>query len=112
MRHLDIVRHYTREDGVRNLEREVAKIGRKAVKQLLLDKKNQKQVTVTPKNLEKFLGVKPFRSSARGGGTANARDNCAAKSSRSSFAFTLFIRSHAGEQNGSVAGETGAHLCP
>jgi len=58
---LDIVRYYTREAGVRNLEREVAKIGRKAVKQLLLDKKDQKQVVVTPRNLDKYLGVKRFR---------------------------------------------------
>jgi ATP-dependent Lon protease len=58
---LDIVRYYTREAGVRNLEREVAKIGRKAVKQLLLDKKDLKQVAVTPRNLDKFLGVRRFR---------------------------------------------------
>jgi ATP-dependent Lon protease len=58
---MDIVRYYTREAGVRNLEREVAKIGRKAVKQLLLHKKDQKTVTVTPRNLDKFLGVKRFR---------------------------------------------------
>ena len=58
---LDIVRYYTREAGVRNLEREIAKIGRKAVKQLLLDKKDLKQVAVTPRNLDKFLGVKRFR---------------------------------------------------
>jgi len=57
---LDIVRHYTREAGVRSLEREVAKICRKAVKQLLLDKKHS-SVQVTPKNLDKFLGVKRFR---------------------------------------------------
>jgi ATP-dependent Lon protease len=57
---LDIVRHYTRESGVRNLERETAKICRKAVKQLLLDAQ-KKQVSVTPKNIEEFLGVKRFR---------------------------------------------------
>jgi len=58
---LDIVRYYTREAGVRSLEREVAKICRKAVKQMLLAKKDQKQVQITPKNLDKFLGVKRFR---------------------------------------------------
>jgi ATP-dependent Lon protease len=58
---LDIVRYYTREAGVRNLEREVAKICRKAVKQMLLHKKEQSSVTVTPRNIDKFLGVKRFR---------------------------------------------------
>ena len=58
---MDIVRYYTREAGVRNLEREVAKIGRKAVKQLLLEKKDQKQIAITPRNLDKYLGVKRFR---------------------------------------------------
>src|ERR1700733_9249764 len=58
---LDIVRHYTREAGVRNFEREIAKIGRKSVKQLLLDDKELKSISVTPRNLEKYLGVKRFR---------------------------------------------------
>jgi ATP-dependent Lon protease len=58
---LDIVRYYTREAGVRNLEREIAKIGRKAVKQMLLHKKQQKSVSVTPRNLDKYLGVRRFR---------------------------------------------------
>jgi ATP-dependent Lon protease len=58
---LDIVRHYTREAGVRNFEREIAKIGRKAVKQLLLEDKEQKPIAVTPRNIEKYLGVKRFR---------------------------------------------------
>jgi ATP-dependent Lon protease len=57
---LDIVRYYTREAGVRNLEREVSKICRKSVKQLLTDK-DTKVVNVTPKNLNKFLGVRRFR---------------------------------------------------
>jgi ATP-dependent Lon protease len=60
---LDIVRYYTREAGVRNLEREVAKISRKAVKQILLDKvgKGTSSIAVTPRNLDKYLGVRRFR---------------------------------------------------
>jgi ATP-dependent Lon protease len=60
---LDIVRYYTREAGVRSLEREVAKISRKAVKQLLLDKagKSAANVAVTPRNLDKYLGVRRHR---------------------------------------------------
>ncbi len=57
----DIVRYYTREAGVRNLEREIAKICRKVVKDLLLKGKEGKKVTVTPKSLEKYLGVRRFR---------------------------------------------------
>jgi ATP-dependent Lon protease len=57
---VDIVRYYTRESGVRNLEREIAKICRKAVKLLALGKKDQK-VTVTTRNLQSFLGVRQFR---------------------------------------------------
>jgi ATP-dependent Lon protease len=56
----DIIRYYTREAGVRNLEREIAKICRKTVKDILLDKTVSK-VEVTPENLENFLGVKRFR---------------------------------------------------
>ena len=56
----DIIRHYTREAGVRNLEREISKICRKVVKNLLL-KPSDKQVHVTPKNLDDYLGVRRFR---------------------------------------------------
>ena len=61
---LDIVRHYTREAGVRNVEREIAKICRKAVRALLTGKGKKKAVTsvaVTRDNLEKYLGVQRFR---------------------------------------------------
>jgi ATP-dependent Lon protease len=58
---LDIVRYYTREAGVRNLEREIAKISRKAVKGLLLEKKKGATVSVTSKTLDKYLGVRRFR---------------------------------------------------
>jgi ATP-dependent Lon protease len=76
---LDIIRYYTREAGVRNLERELARICRKAVKHLLLaakkaekahekgdksekaEKASDKSVSITAKNLEKFLGVRRFR---------------------------------------------------
>ena len=57
---VDIVRYYTRESGVRNLEREIAKICRKAVKQLALEKERDK-VTVTTRNLDSYLGVQRFR---------------------------------------------------
>jgi ATP-dependent Lon protease len=56
----DMIRYYTREAGVRNLEREISKIGRKAVKQLLL-KPSEKSVTVESKNLDAYLGVRRFR---------------------------------------------------
>ncbi|QOC21521.1 endopeptidase La [Wenzhouxiangella sp. AB-CW3] len=57
---IDIIRHYTREAGVRNLEREIAKICRKVVKELSLDKKlERRQVTV--RNLDKYLGVRRHR---------------------------------------------------
>jgi ATP-dependent Lon protease len=55
----DIVRYYTREAGVRALERELSKICRKVVKTLLL-KKEDRKVAVTPKNLDKFLGVRRY----------------------------------------------------
>jgi ATP-dependent Lon protease len=55
----DIIRYYTREAGVRSLEREISKICRKVVKMLLLKKQEQK-VTVTTKNLGKFLGVRRY----------------------------------------------------
>lgn len=55
----DIVRYYTREAGVRSLERELSKICRKTVKGLQL-KKMTPQVVVTPENLNEFLGVRKF----------------------------------------------------
>jgi ATP-dependent Lon protease len=55
----DIIRYYTREAGVRSLEREISKICRKVVKMLLL-KKQDRKVNVSSKNLDKFLGVRRF----------------------------------------------------
>ena len=57
---LDIIQHYTRESGVRNLEREISKICRKVVKSLLL-KPRKSRVLVAPKGIEKYLGVRRFR---------------------------------------------------
>ena len=55
----DITRYYTREAGVRAMEREVSKICRKVVKALLL-KGDQKKIMVTSRNLEKYLGVRRY----------------------------------------------------
>ncbi|WP_414931334.1 endopeptidase La [Vibrio europaeus] len=56
---IGIIRYYTREAGVRSLEREISKICRKAVKNILLDK-DLKSVTVTMDNLKEYLGVQRF----------------------------------------------------
>jgi ATP-dependent Lon protease len=55
---MDIIRHYTREAGVRNVDREISKLCRKAVKDHLLSDK--KKTSITPRNIEKYLGVKRF----------------------------------------------------
>ena len=55
----DLVRYYTREAGVRNLEREIANLARKSIKEILM--KNLKKVTISRRNLGKFAGVKKFR---------------------------------------------------
>ena len=55
----EIIRGYTKESGVRNLEREISKISRKAVKQIV--SKEENKVSVNDKNLSKFLGVKKFK---------------------------------------------------
>jgi len=57
---VDIVRYYTREAGVRSLEREIAKICRKVTKELVLNEIKRK-VTVTSRSLQKYLGVRQFR---------------------------------------------------
>ncbi len=57
---MNIIRYYTREAGVRNLEREISKISRKVVKEILMDQ-NIKHLDVDKENVEKYLGVKRFR---------------------------------------------------
>jgi ATP-dependent Lon protease len=55
----DICRYYTREAGVRNLEREIANLARKAIKEIAL--RSLKKITITRRNLEKYAGVRRFR---------------------------------------------------
>src|SRR6188768_89692 len=55
----DLVRYYTREAGVRNLEREIANLARKGVKEIFM--KGNSKVKVTAKNLDKYAGVRRFR---------------------------------------------------
>ncbi|MBT8449030.1 MAG: endopeptidase La [Gammaproteobacteria bacterium] len=61
---LDVIRYYTKEAGVRSLEREIAKLCRKSIKTILLaNKKNKDKITsirITPKQLESYLGVRRF----------------------------------------------------
>ena len=55
----EIIRRYTRESGVRNLEREIAKLARKVVTKII--KKEANEIKVTSENIDDFLGVKKFR---------------------------------------------------
>ena len=55
----EIIKYYTREAGVRNLEREISNLIRKAIRELSSSKKNS--ISVIPKNLEKYAGVRKFR---------------------------------------------------
>jgi len=55
----DLIRYYTREAGVRTLEREIAKLARKSLRRILEGK--AQSVTITPENLSEFAGVRKFR---------------------------------------------------
>ena len=55
----DLIRYYTREAGVRSLERELANLCRKAIKDILM--KGKEKISITPRGLEKYAGVKKFR---------------------------------------------------
>ncbi len=57
----DLIRHYTREAGVRSLEREIANLARKALRELVAGKDREKCIRVTRRNLEKFAGVPRYR---------------------------------------------------
>jgi len=59
---LDIIRFYTRESGVRSLERELGALARKSLRKILADKQT-KSITITTQNLEEFLGIRKYRSS-------------------------------------------------
>ena len=56
---MGIIRYYTREAGVRNLEREISKLCRKAVRNILIDK-SLKSITISEKDLDEYLGVQRF----------------------------------------------------
>lgn len=56
----DLIRYYTREAGVRNLEREIANLCRKAIKEILT-KKSRTKVSITTRNLDKYAGIRKFR---------------------------------------------------
>jgi len=58
---IDIIRYYTKEAGVRSLEREISKLCRRVVKEILENKEKRKSIRITQRNLEKYLGVKRFR---------------------------------------------------
>lgn len=58
---LDLVRYYTREAGVRSLERQIASLCRKVIKELLLSKGKKKHIKITPQNLKDYAGTRKHR---------------------------------------------------
>ena len=58
---MDLIRYYTREAGVRNLEREIANLARKVIREIVSDSAKGRQVKLTRRNLEKYAGVRRFR---------------------------------------------------
>jgi len=60
---LEVIRGYTRESGVRNLEREIASLCRKVAREVVRDRENAKRITIAPKVVGKFLGVPKFKHS-------------------------------------------------
>lgn len=56
----EIIRHYTREAGVRNLERYIAKLCRKVVKKIIIEDIKNKKIQISHKNIDQYLGVKKF----------------------------------------------------
>src|SRR5690349_3665780 len=58
---MEVIRRYTREAGVRNLEREINSLARKAIKDIMLSKNTKKKIKATPDVVEKYLGVPKFR---------------------------------------------------
>lgn len=61
----DVIRYYTSESGVRNLERKLASIARKSAKEIILSNNKEMHITVDAKDLEKYLGVKIFHYGVR-----------------------------------------------
>jgi ATP-dependent Lon protease len=58
---MEVIRRYTREAGVRNLEREINSLSRKAIKDIMMSKTVKKKIKATPDVVEKYLGVPKFR---------------------------------------------------
>lgn len=58
---MEVIRRYTREAGVRNLEREINSLARKAIKDIMMSKTAKKKIKATPEVVEKYLGVPKFR---------------------------------------------------
>lgn len=61
----DVIRYYTSESGVRNLERKLASVARKSAKEIILSNNKDMHITVDAKDLEKYLGVKIFHYGMR-----------------------------------------------